>query len=94
MQTGTRQQSGKLISSLPGPGNTPLVGLLVLVVQWLHTLGLLEFGQLGRVGELEEGRGILNQPLRIDSGDLPEVLLGSLYHLVEHNPLRLPVKEG
>ena len=51
MQTGIRKQSGKLVSSLPGPGDTPLVGLLVLVVQWLHTLGLLELGQLGRVGE-------------------------------------------
>ena len=94
MQTGIRKQSGKLVSSLPGPGNTPLVGLLVLVVQWLHTLGLLELGQLGRVGELEEGRGILHQPLGVDSGDLPEVLLGSLHHLVEHNPLRLAVEEG
>ena len=78
MQTGIRQQSGKLVSSLSGPGDTPLVGLLVLVVQWLHTLGLLELGQLGRVGELEEGRGILHQPLGVDGRTSVHVLFGGL----------------
>ena len=48
-----------LISSLSCSGDTPGVGLLVLVVQGLDPLRLLELGQLGRVREPKQNyRGI------------------------------------
>ena len=40
-----------------------------------------------------ESRSKLHQPLGVHGGDLPHVLLGGLHHLVEHNPLGLPVEQ-
>ena len=79
-----------LIPSLPCSRDSPGIWFFVLVRERLDPLCLLELGQLGRVGELEEGGGILHQPLGVNGGDLSEVLLGGLHHLMEHNPLWLP----
>ena len=67
--------------------------LLVLVEERLDPLVLLERGQLGRVGELEEGRRVLDQPLRVDGRHLAHVLLRRLNDLVINDPLRLPVEQ-
>ena len=55
-----------LISPLSGLGYTPgVLVLLVLVEERLDPLVLLEVGQLGGVGELEEGRRQLDHPLGV-----------------------------
>ena len=86
--------SNASIPSLPGAGDTPGIRLLVLVEQRLNPLGLLELGELGWVGEAEEGGRELDQPLGVNGGDLAHVLLGGLDHLVEDDPLGLPVEQG
>ena len=59
------------VPPLPRPGDPPgVLVLLVLVVQRLDPLVLLEVGQLGRVGHLEEGGRELHQPLGVDGGYL------------------------
>ena len=83
-----------LISTFSCSWYSPWVGLLELVEQRLNSLCLFEFGQFGRIWELEECRRELHQPLGVDCGDLPHVLLRGLHHLVEDDPLWLSVEQG
>lgn len=83
-----------LVSSLSRSGDSPRVlVLLVLVEQRLDALVFLERRQLGRVGELEEGRRVLDEPLGVDGSHLAHVLLRRLDDLVIDDPLRLPMEQ-
>ena len=55
-----------LISPLSCSRDSPGIWLFILVGKWLNPLGLLEFGQLGWVGEFEESWGIFNQPFGVN----------------------------
>jgi len=83
-----------LISSLSCSGDTPGVGLLVLVVQGLDPLRLLELGQLGRVREPEECRCEFYQPLRIYGCAFSHIFLRGLNNLMKDDPLWLSVEKG
>jgi hypothetical protein len=75
-----------LVPSLAYAGNSPRIGLFVLVEQGLQSLVLLELAQLRRVGEAEERRGELNEPFRVDCRHFPHVFLRCLDQFVIDHP--------
>lgn len=79
-------QHNGLVSSSADPGYPPGIWFFILVVQGFETLVFLELAEFGGVRELEERRRKLHQPLRVDCGNLPHVLLCSLHQLVVDNP--------
>ena len=70
--------------------DSPGVGFLIFVVQWLNLLLLLLLAELSGVGELEELGGKLHQPLWVDGRHFPHVLLGRQNQLVVHHPAHSP----
>ena len=54
----------------------------------------LDLAQLGRVGELEEGRREFNEPLGIDDRHFAHVLFSRLDQLVVDNPFGLAIEDG
>jgi hypothetical protein len=70
----------------PDPGDTPRVGLFVLVVKWLQSLVLLELAQLGWIREPEERGREFHQPLRVNGRHLPHVFLGCLHQFMIYDP--------
>lgn len=75
-------------------GQSPLIRFLVLVKQGLYLLLLLAFADLVRVGDFEELRSDLNQPFRLDSGNIVAVLPGRQHKFVVHDPLWVAIEES
>ena len=59
----------------------------------LEPLLPLSLAQLIRIGELEESRRELDEPLRIDSDDLAHILLRRQNELVINDPIGLPIEQ-
>lgn len=81
-----------LIPSLSDPRDSPRVRLLVLVEERLQALILLELAELRWIGEAEERRRKLDQPLRVDRRHFPHVLLRCLNQLVVNDPKKVKCK--
>ena len=73
---------------LESSGDTPWIGLLVFVVERFYLLLFLRFAQFGRVGELEEPRRVLDQPLGVNGGHLSHVFTGCQHQFMIHNPAK------
>ena len=72
---------------IPAFGQTPSIGISVLIPQGFQLFLSLPLTQFGRVGHPEEFGCEFNQPLRLDLYDLSHVLLCCHHQLMIQHPL-------
>lgn len=73
-------------------GESPCIGITIFVPQWLQLLLPLTLAHLGGVGQLEELRCQLRQPLGFDGCHFSHVLLGRQHQLMVDHKIGIPMK--
>ena len=72
------------LSSAESSRNSPGIGLLVAIVEWLQTLHFLLLAEACGVGDFEESWSKLHQPTGVNCGHLSHVFLCGQHQLVVH----------